>query len=324
MRYERTEDILKLAIHMQTSYRGLSLNDIQELFRVSRRTAERMRDAVVRLFPHIEEVETGTKVKRWTLRKHSLSPLVSFNPEELAELENTRNKYASEGLKIKADATDEIITKIKVISNGNKSKLETDVEALLEAEGFAIRQHPRFKIEKEIFYIIREAIKAFKVIEIEYEKGNKKIQVCKVHPYGMLYGEKHFLVAHNEQRQALRLYNLVKIKSIKLLDEYFDRDEAFNLIEYSQKSFGVYQEEPFNVVLEFDKEVAENVKNFHFHPTQTMQEQEDGNVRVEFSAGGSKAICWHLFKWGKFVKIIEPQGIKEIYKDLLEEASQSI
>ena len=324
MRYERTEDILKLAIQMQASYMGLSLSDIQELFRVSRRTAERMRDVVVHLFPHIEEVETGTKVKRWTLRKHSLAPLVSFTPEELAELENTRNKYESEGLKTKADAISEIISKIKVLNNGNRNKIETDVEALLEAEGFAIRQHPKFKIEKEIFYIIREAIKAFKILEIQYENKSKEIQVCKVHPYGMLYGEKHFLVAHNEQRQALRHYDISKIKDIKLLEEYFDRDESFNLTEYSQKSFGVYQENPYQVVLEFDKEVAENVKNFHFHPTQTMQEQEDGNVRVEFSAGGSKAICWHLFKWGKSVKILEPQGIKEIYKDLLEEASQSI
>ena len=44
MRYERVEDILKLALLMQTNSSGLSLYDIQDHFRVSRRTAERMRD----------------------------------------------------------------------------------------------------------------------------------------------------------------------------------------------------------------------------------------------------------------------------------------
>ncbi len=54
MRYERVEDILKLALLMQATTYGLSLYDIQDHFRISRRTAERMRDAVVRLFPQIE------------------------------------------------------------------------------------------------------------------------------------------------------------------------------------------------------------------------------------------------------------------------------
>jgi len=324
MRYERVEDILKLALAMQTSYKGLSLNDIQEHFRVSRRTAERMRDAVVRLFPQIEEVETGSKIKRWKLSKHSLIPLVAFSPEELAELENTKKKLELDGLSNKAETIDDIISKIKVLNKNDLSSIETDLEALLEAEGYAIRQYPRFKIDKEVLSQIREAIKAFKVIEIEYEKGNKEIQVCNVHPYGVIYGEKHFLIAYNPERKAIRLYNLTKIKSLKILDEYFDRNESFNLSEYSKNSFGVYQEEPLNVVLQFDKSVAEDVKNFHFHPTQKMKDQKDGSVKVEFTAGGSLAICWHLFKWGKLVKIIKPVSLKTIYKNLLTDAAESI
>jgi predicted DNA-binding transcriptional regulator YafY len=324
MRYERVEDILKLALAMQASYKGLSLNDIQEHFQVSRRTAERMRDAIVRLFPQIEEVETGSKIKRWKLSKHSLIPLVAFSPEELAELENTKKKLELDGLCNKAETIDDIISKIKVLNKNDLSSIETDLEALLEAEGYAIRQYPRFKIDKEVLSQIREAIKAFKVIEIEYEKRNKEIQECKVHPYGVIYGEKHFLVAYNPERKATRLYNLTKIKSLKILDEYFDRDESFNLSEYSKNSFGVYQEEALNVVLQFDKSVAENVKNFHFHPTQKIKEQKDGSVKVEFTAGGSLAICWHLFKWGKLVKIIKPASLKKIYKKLLEEAGETL
>jgi predicted DNA-binding transcriptional regulator YafY len=77
-------------------------------------------------------------------------------------------------------------------------------------------------------------------------------------------------------------------------------------------------------VLEFDKSVSEDVKNFHFHPTQKIKDQKDGSVKVEFTAGGSLAICWHLFKWGKLVKIIKPTSLKTIYKSLLAEASESI
>ncbi len=324
MRYERVEDILKLALLFQASYKGLSLNDIQEHFNVSRRTAERMRDAVVRLFPQIEEVETGTKVKRWRLKNYSLAPIISFTPEELAELENTKKKLEVDGLNNKAETIDDILAKVKVLNKTEQSKIETDLEALLEAEKYAVRQYPRFKIDKEVLSNIREAIKAFKVLRIKYEKVNKEIQSCKVHPYGVIYGEKHFLVAFNPDRKAIRLYNLSKIKEIKIIDEYYEKDENFDLAEYSKNSFGVYQEEPIKVVLQFDKSVAEDVKNFHFHPTQKMKDNKDGSVKVEFTAAGGLAICWHLFKWGKLVKILQPASLKKEYKELLTEAFETL
>ena len=41
----------------------------------------------------------------------------------------------------------------------------------------------------------------------------------------------------------------------------------------------------------------------------------DGSVTVQFTAGGSKAICWHLFKWSKLVKILQPASLKKVYKE---------
>ena len=55
MRYSRQEDLLRLAVMMQGSAEGVSIADIEQTFDVSRRTAERMRDAVLRAFPQLEE-----------------------------------------------------------------------------------------------------------------------------------------------------------------------------------------------------------------------------------------------------------------------------
>jgi predicted DNA-binding transcriptional regulator YafY len=322
MRYERVEDIIKLAILLQTTPYGLSLYDIQDQFRVSRRTAERMRDAVVRLFPDIESFDTADKIRRWKLN-NSLN-LVSFTSDEIAELENTKKKLHVDGLDNKAEIIDDIIQKIKAQNKNDLSRLETDIEALMEAEGFAIRQHPRFKVSRELLSKVREAIKAFKTVHIVYENRNKEIQECNIHPYGVMYAEKHFLVAYNPERQALRLYNLSKIRSMDILDEYFDKDDNFNLYEYSKNSFGVFQEVAKKVILEFDKEVAEDVKNFHFHPTQTIKEMKNGNMKVEFKAGGSLEICWHIFKWSDKVKIIKPASLKQEYESLLNQARYAI
>lgn len=320
MRYEKVEDLLNLIFLMQARSRGVSLADIQDEFEVGRRTAERMRDAAIRLFPQIHEVETSSKVKRWTLRNYSASSLVSFSAEELAELENVKRNYEADELQTKAELIGKILLKVKTLNRAVKTKVENELEILLEAENFAVRQHPRFKIDKEALSTIRDAIMALKVVQIQYEKSKSETQTCCVYPYGVIYGEKHFLVAFNPERDAIRLYNLSKIKKIEITDEYFDKDENFNLQKYSENSFGVYQEEPISVVLEFDKSVADDVKNFYFHPTQKIQDNYNGSVTVKFRAAGKLSICWHLFKWGSKVKIIKPTSLKDEYKRLLEDA----
>lgn len=56
MRHSRQEDLLRLAVRMQGSVEGVSVSDIGQTFGVSRRMAERMRDAVLRAFPNWRSV----------------------------------------------------------------------------------------------------------------------------------------------------------------------------------------------------------------------------------------------------------------------------
>ena len=53
MAYEKTFDLLDLAIWMQSTREGVSLSDIMNRFQVSRRTAERMRDMILSRFPQV-------------------------------------------------------------------------------------------------------------------------------------------------------------------------------------------------------------------------------------------------------------------------------
>ena len=64
-RYSRTSDIIELLILMQSRIQGVSLNEIQTHFNVSRRTAERMRDSITLVVPQVEEIPTLSREKRW-------------------------------------------------------------------------------------------------------------------------------------------------------------------------------------------------------------------------------------------------------------------
>jgi hypothetical protein len=54
VRFEKLEILLRVALDMRGTAEGLSLDDIQRNHSVSRRTAERMRDAIERVFPQME------------------------------------------------------------------------------------------------------------------------------------------------------------------------------------------------------------------------------------------------------------------------------
>ncbi|MDD3594764.1 MAG: WYL domain-containing protein, partial [Candidatus Gastranaerophilales bacterium] len=90
------------------------------------------------------------------------------------------------------------------------------------------------------------------------------------------------------------------------------------------QSFGIYQEEPIDIVLEFNKIIAEDVLNYHFHPTQKVKVLDNGNIEVKFKAGGTYAICQELFKWGCDVKIKKPASLKTYYKTYLQDILNSL
>jgi predicted DNA-binding transcriptional regulator YafY len=77
MQYDKAKRLLDLAIAMRLSFRGLSLNDIQDRYDVSRRTAERMRNAVWDMFPLEEKKCFSENFKRWKVTQSNIDLFVA-------------------------------------------------------------------------------------------------------------------------------------------------------------------------------------------------------------------------------------------------------
>ncbi len=314
-RLNKAEEIIELAMMFQNSYCGLCIDDIQKEFECSRRSAERMKSLLFDMFPDkVEEVPTTDKKKRWRFTKGTVNALISFTADDFANLEFLKGLSNDENRKKEID---ELIAKVKALTpQKNLQSLDTDVSAIMECEGFAVRQYSGVKVEPSVLEKLRNAMLSFKKIRFDYptDKGNRSITL---NPYGILISDKYYLVGFNEYVNDLRLYKIDKISGLEILEEYFEKDEDFSLTQYCQNSFGIYREEPLKITLDFDCSVADDVLNYHFHPTQKMKQLENGNVQVKFTAGGTEAICRELFKWGKKVKIKKPVELKNLYKQYL-------
>ncbi len=326
MRLEKSEQLLKLALMMQASTEGIGLQDIQEEFEVGRRTAERMRDALLMLFPHVEELRVDGKTKRWKLPAGAIAGLIQISAEDLAEMRTAIDLLKKENLHHHAENLDKLWLKIKgKMRPESAASIETDLEALLEAEGHAMRPGPRPRINPHVLYILRESIKGFCKVKITYNgRGKGDVTERIVHPYGFVYGLRHYLLAWCETRKELRSFSLPNIAEITLLDVPYRKDPEFDLQKYAERSFGVFQEEPYEVVWRFSAAVAEAAKEHHFHPTQVLEEQPDGSLIVRFTAGGWKELCWYVMTWEGEAEILEPPHLVKAYAEMVASLSISL
>lgn len=310
--YEKMYDLFDLAMAMQENSEGLSLEDIQRKYNVSRRTAERMRDALLICFSQMEEAPTGERTKRWRIPQRSLNSLISFSAEELAVFKTAIDKLKQSNLKDKADTLEKVEIKLRnLLKPEQKNKIEVDADELMKAEGLVLRPGPRIELDKNIMNTLRDAILSCHHIKMEYPAVNTgRLHTYTVIPYGFLYGQRnHYLVAaHSDGYDNGKAHNflLSHIKSIEILPDYFDSSK-FDLKAYALESFGAFHEEPFEVEWRFDAEVADEAAKYIFHPTQKLKRNKDGTLTVKFKAGGRKEMDWFVYTWDKHVKVIKPK-----------------
>ena len=312
MRYERLKDIVNLAIRLQGARGGLTMDDIVAEFGVSRRTAERMRNAVEAAFGPLQSVETGDRRIHWRLQSTSLRRFVRITPQELAELESAANRLERAGFAEQAGILRELVAKLLALRRMfNEQAFGDELEALMQAEGSAMRPGPRPHIEPGLLPLLRDAIRATRRVEFNYlarSSGRHSRQL--VEPYGVLYGNRAYLVGCADWAKEPRLWSLANVSKASITGETFERDPDFDLQKYAERSFGAFQEPPVDVVLRFDPGAARDATTFLFHPSQALAENDDGSLTVRFRAGGLDEMCWHLFTWGESVTVEKPAELR--------------
>jgi predicted DNA-binding transcriptional regulator YafY len=324
LRYEKVETVLRIALDMQGTAEGLSLEDIQRNYAdkpLSRRTAERLRDAVERVFPQMQQANPGELPKRWRLPVGTASGFSAVSATELADLGAGVQLLQRENMALQAENAARAIAKLRAqLRPDALTRLAPDLEALTEAEGLAMRPGPRPRINPDVVAALREAILACRKVRLHYRyRGSGKTGYDTVRPYGFLYGSRHYLVAwsENQQTRDFRNFALSNVERVELLEKSFTRRHDFSLQEYAERSFGVFQEEPFDVVWKFSPEVARDAKEYLFHPSQQFEEKADGSLIVRFQAGGGLEMCWHLFTWGGQLSVLAPKRLTALLNDHL-------
>ncbi len=216
---------------MQSKSLGIIISDIMERYNVSRRTAERMRDSLLNIFPSIDEIDTEDNQKHWGFINYSINSLIMLDKEELIGLENLIKRTTNKEIKIQLRKT---IDKLKAINIKNTLTSEENIKLLMQTQGYAIKQIPQYKIEIETLEEVKNALSQNKKLIGNYHNKKRVLE-----PLGLIYGEKTYLIAYEKAKgKEIYTYTLHKFKSLKMTDDKFKKPN-FNLQEFVNRSFGV-------------------------------------------------------------------------------------
>lgn len=318
MAFVKTDQMLKLAAMSASRFQGITIGEVQDRFRVSRRTAQRMLHALEVQFLETETFVDNEGYKRWRRPAGAKPNGLTLTAQELAAFDLAAEAMAKSGAP-EAQDLQSLRDKITaLIPQGAVARIETDHEALLESQGLAFRPGPRSLNDPHVTATISHAVQACSLIRISYRKQTERTIVTRtIAPIGIITGIRRYLVACKPNQLVPakpRLFIIDNIEAIKLLDRPFRRDPSFNLETYCEQSFGVYQSEAelSDVVLRFSAAAAEQVRRFQFHPTQSLEDLPDGRVVVRFRASGLIEMTWHLYAWGVHVEVLKPNALRDM------------
>lgn len=308
MRYEPAKRLFQLAVRLTGSRTGLSIDEMAAELEVGRRTAERLRHQLGKVFNDKQLSCTigEDRVQRWKLARE-IVPALPTPPGTIATLESLAYEFSAKGDEARATDLRDAAWKLRaMMPPAALTRSEPDIEALMQAEGSAASPGPRLSIDIEQIKKIRHAILSFKKISVNYRAGGtERIRTRVLYPYGILYGRQLFIVAHMGNMEDMGLWRLDRLSEINILDKQFDRQD-FDLNEYASQSLGVLHEPPTDIILHFNPEASSDAAEWLFHSSQTHEHQQDGSLVVKFCSGGLQELAWDLFTWGDSVKVIQP------------------
>jgi predicted DNA-binding transcriptional regulator YafY len=132
-----------------------------------------------------------------------------------------------------------------------------------------------------------------------------------------------YLYAYVEEYKQIRTFAIERIEAVEKLHETFDKPADFSVEAYLESSFGLVKEDPFDVEIVFDSEVAEYVRSRVWHPSQQCREIDRGRIRMKLHVGGEFELASWILSFGASAQVVAPDRLRHRVAEELGKALQN-
>jgi predicted DNA-binding transcriptional regulator YafY len=159
-------------------------------------------------------------------------------------------------------------------------------------------------------------------IQMRYHSASSaRTKGYEVEPYRLVYADGGlYLLAFVPEYNALRTFALERIEALTPLETTFERRVDVDARPFDQ-SLGVNMGTPVPVELEFAPGAAAYVRERLWHPSQSLEEQPGGGVRMALTVCTDWALTSWVLSFGPFVRVLAPPSLAEEIRSALRAAS---
>jgi len=302
---------------------GLTLDEMAEALGQGRRSAERARDVIALNFD-LDEIVDGQR-KRFRivdgLRRHYTRP----SAEELAALRAEVDAARDSG-SLRFQQLQSLLSKVQAsFDDREKRKIEPDFEELLKHLRAFSGSGPVAKVEPDVTRTVLDAIMTGQCLEFDYHTAEVDApRWRRIACAGLLNGPVSYVVGFIPGRDGAAVYRLDRMSKSRLSEHAAQVPESFHLDDWLADGFGIWREEPRDIVLRILPEGVARARQWRFHPRQETSDEVDGSLIVRFRTGGLREIADHLFQWAGKLEIVAPDELKAEMSERLKLAGQMI
>jgi predicted DNA-binding transcriptional regulator YafY len=185
-----------------------------------------------------------------------------------------------------------------------------------------IRGHKKLDANAQaVLSRLNDAILQQKTCQITYRAVDAEEKSYPIEPLRLLYYMEAgglYLVARKPAQKPITLA-VERIQDLEpTKDGFAISDEVANSIEERlANSFGIISGDPFEVRISFSKKQAPYIRERTWHPSQKIEEQDNGSIIITFHASSEYEIKRWVLQFGADAQVIKPKSLqKEIISEL--------
>jgi len=210
----------------------------------------------------------------------------------------------------------------KAVSRIVNSSLNTQKELknMTETLDFQVSKIGTFEDLKGRISKLNYAIKNNLSSKISYFSMSKNGQTTRVvDPYSLIYRKGFwYLIGYCHLRQEIRIFKVLRIKSIKVSEGKFKIQKNYSVKDYMKNSWNVFRGEETKVRIIFNKEAAGFIKETKWHENQQIEDFPNGDIAFTVYVNGIAGIKSWVMGFGNKAKVVEPVSLKEEIKKEIE------
>lgn len=301
---------MKLILMLQDSKKKLTVDELADMFDVSRRT-------IFRDFNMLSEINvpvTWDQYSGYGIMEGYKVPPIMFTSKELATIMVGLSFVKSQVDKMLVEDAKGVELKIKNILPAELKDYMNSIDDRTVVDPFLHFGHE--KKEGGNWYLLTSGISQKKTVAFSYSsKRDEEHSDRKIDPYLLVFYRDHWnVIGYSHKREAIRNFVLDRMSEVRILEENFEpkfKIDAETLIFGSNKTG-----EKVEVLVDISADRAFRANL----PTKIFKEERINTeiIKVGFRFENLEYLNEWLLQFGDKIEVLYPERLKEMRKSLLE------